>query len=90
MPVISCVKYSGSGIVMQSAGRKPAVAKSVIQAEQAAKPSLITVQRGTVIGRGHIGVLASDYADVNLAEVRNEPIQDRPQTRLKTLIPQKR
>lgn len=87
--VISRISMSG----MQSANRKPAVAKSVTQAEQAAKPSLITVQRGKVIGRGHTGV-PEDHASVCPSacdHVRGDTIQDRPQTRLKTLVsPQKR
>lgn len=83
---------------MQSVARKPAIAKSVTQAEQAAKPSLITVQRGKVIGRGHTG-LDMDHAQVcpsacnhvGLANsatlIINNPAADRPQTRLKKLAP---
>lgn len=62
----------------QSAIRKPVVARSVTLAEQSAKPSLLTVQRGTVIGRGHTG-------DVTLS-LEHEPIQVRPLTHVKSLI----
>jgi hypothetical protein len=75
---------------MQSVARKPTIAKSVTQAEQAAKPSLITVQRGKVIGRGHTG-LDMDHAQVcpsacDHTQIYPSAIQDRPQTRLKSLI----
>lgn len=71
---------------MQSVPRKPAVAKSVTQAEQDAKPSLITVQRGKVIGRGHTGAIPPDHATACPSACDHVvQFEDRPQTRLKTL-----
>lgn len=52
------------------------VAKSVMRAEEESKPSLLVVQRGGVIGRGHTGATTDALPDAA-----------RPQTHVKRLMP---